>query len=45
METRQLKTFLTLCELKNYTHTAEQLGYAQSTVSFQIQALEKEYGT
>ena len=30
MNLKQLKTFLTLCEIKNFTKTAEYLHYAQS---------------
>lgn len=41
----QLKTFLILCELKNYTKTAEHLGITQPAVSQQIKALEKRCGT
>ena len=38
----QLTTFLKIAETKNFTTAAEQLGYAQSTVTMQIKQLEKE---
>lgn len=44
MNTDTLQTFLLLAELKNYTHTANQLFVAQSTVSNRIQELEAELG-
>ncbi|WP_283609817.1 LysR family transcriptional regulator [Faecalispora anaeroviscerum] len=44
MNTDTLKTFLLLAELKNYTHTANQLFVAQSTVTNRIQELEAELG-
>lgn len=44
MELKRLHTFLTLCEIKNFTKTAEYLHYAQSNVSNQIQQLEQELG-
>jgi len=44
MELKRLHTFLTLCEIKNFTKTAEYLHYAQSNVTNQIQQLEKELG-
>lgn len=45
MDLKQLNTFLTLSKIKNYTKTAETLGYAQSSITAQIQQLEKELGT
>lgn len=42
MEIKNLKTFLTVAELKSFTKAAETLGYTQSTVSFQINQLEQE---
>ncbi len=45
MDLKQLKTFLTLSKIKNYTKTADQLGYAQSSISAQIQQLELELNT
>ena len=44
MEIRLLKTFLAAASLLNFTKAAEQLGYAQSTITGQIQALEEELG-
>ena len=44
MELRNLKTFIRTAELKNFTRAAEILGYAQSTVTAQVEALEKELG-
>ncbi|WP_194609882.1 LysR family transcriptional regulator [Clostridium vitabionis] len=44
MEYRNLVTFLRVAELGNFTKAAEQLGYAQSTVTFHIQSLENELG-
>jgi DNA-binding transcriptional LysR family regulator len=45
MELRQLATFKTVAEVRGITRAAEQLGYAQSSVTAQIQALEEELGT
>lgn len=45
MEFRQLKTFYTICKFNNFTKTASELGYAQSTVTMQIKALEDELNT
>ena len=42
MELRNLITFMHVAELGSFTKTAEQLGYSQSTVSFQIKQLEEE---
>ena len=44
MELRNIESFIKLSELKNFSRTAEYLGYAQSTVTIQIQQLEKELG-
>lgn len=44
MELRNLITFIHVAELGNFTRAAEQLGYSQSTVSFQIKQLEEELG-
>ena len=44
MELRNLITFINVAELGSFTKTAEQLGYSQSTVSFQIKQLEDELG-
>lgn len=45
MEFRQLKTFLTVVKLASFTKAAHELGYAQSSVTGQIQLLEEEFGT
>lgn len=42
MEIRNLMTFVQVAELNSFTKAAEELGYSQSTVSFQIKQLEKE---
>ncbi len=42
MELRNLVTFINVAELGSFTKAAEQLGYSQSTVSFQIKQLEDE---
>jgi len=42
MELRNLITFISVAELGSFTKAAEQLGYSQSTVSFQIKQLEDE---
>lgn len=42
MELRNLITFIQVAELGSFTKAAEQLGYSQSTVSFQIKQLETE---
>ena len=44
MEHRNLVTFLRVAELQNFTRAANELGYAQSTVTFHIQTLEEELG-
>lgn len=44
MEIRNLQTFICVAENKNFTKAAEQLNYAQSTVTVQIQQLENELG-
>lgn len=44
MELRNLITFIHVAELGSFTKAAEQLGYSQSTVSFQIRQLEDELG-
>ena len=44
MELRNLITFIYVAELGSFTRAAEQLGYSQSTVSFQIKQLEEELG-
>ncbi len=44
MNTEELKTFIALSKLKNFTKTAESLYVAQSTVTNRIAELEKEVG-
>ena len=44
MEIRNLKTFLRVAALQNFTKAAEELGYSQSNVSVQISQLEREVG-
>ncbi|MDD3251152.1 MAG: LysR family transcriptional regulator [Lachnospiraceae bacterium] len=45
MELRNLETFVRVCENMSFSKAAEQLGYAQSTVTAQISQLEDELGT
>lgn len=42
MELKNLITFTHVAELGSFTKAAEQLGYSQSTISFQIKQLEDE---
>lgn len=42
MELRNLISFISVAELGSFTKAADQLGYSQSTVSFQIKQLEDE---
>ena len=42
MEFRQLKTFLIISKFNSFTMAADELGYAQSTVTTQIKLLEDE---
>lgn len=44
MDIRSLRTFILVAEMSSFTRAAEALGYAQSTVSFQIRQLETELG-
>ncbi len=44
MNNTQLDTFLKLVDTRNFTTTANMLGYAQSTVTTQIKQLEEELG-
>jgi DNA-binding transcriptional LysR family regulator len=44
MELRHLNTFKVVAEVRGFTRAAELLGYAQSSVTAQIQALEEEIG-
>ncbi|MDF2499535.1 MAG: gltR 1 [Anaerosporomusa subterranea] len=45
MEIRQLKTFINIVKLGNFSQAAQFLGYTQSTVTTHIQLLEKELNT
>ena len=45
MNHEELKTFIRLCEVKNFTKTAEILTMSQPTVSLHIKNLEKEFQT
>ena len=45
METRYLKTITTIAETGNFLRAAMQLNYAQSTVTTQVQQVEKQLGT
>lgn len=42
MEIKNICTFVKAAELGNFTKAAQELGYAQSTVTAQIQQLENE---
>ena len=44
MNIRSLQTFIRVVELKSFTKAACELNYVQSTVTMQIQQLEKELG-
>lgn len=44
MDLVYLQTFRTVSKWKSFTKAAEQLGYAQSSVTTQVQKLEQEYG-
>lgn len=44
MELRNVSTFIRAAALGNFSRTAEELGYAPSTVTTQIQQLEEELG-
>ena len=44
MDTRTLQTFLKVLDLGSFTKAAQELGYAQSTVTAQIRQLEDELG-
>lgn len=45
MEFRNIATFLRVAATRNFSKAAEQLGYSQSTVTIQMQQLERELGT
>lgn len=42
MELKNIRTFIKVAELENFTKASLELGYAQSTVTMQIQQLENE---
>lgn len=42
MDMKNLKTFIQVAELASFTKAAQQLGFSQSTISFQIKQLETE---
>jgi DNA-binding transcriptional LysR family regulator len=42
MEIRQLNTFIVIARHQSFSKAAQELGYAQSTITSQIQLLEKE---
>lgn len=42
MDIKHIITFLKVAELKNFTKTAKELQYSQSTISFHIKSLERE---
>ena len=42
MQLRNLISFIHVAELGSFTKAAQQLGYSQSTISFQIRQLEEE---
>lgn len=44
MDTKQLNTFVTLAEVKNYIKAADRLNYAPSTLAKHIHSLEEELG-
>lgn len=44
MDIKNIETFIRVAEIGNFSRTAEELGYAQSTVTMQIKQLENEVG-
>lgn len=44
MDLRNIQTFIRAAELESFTKAANELGYVQSTVTMQIQQLERELG-
>ena len=44
LDNKQLKAFLTIATLQSFTLAAQNLNYAQSTVTTQVKLLEKELG-
>ncbi|HEX3046875.1 MAG TPA: LysR family transcriptional regulator [Bacillota bacterium] len=45
MDIRQLTTFVTIAKLQSFSLAAQDLDYAQSTITTQIQLLEKRVGS
>ena len=44
MDLTYFRTFREVARRKSFTRAAEELGYAQSSITMQIQKLEREYG-
>jgi len=44
MDLRNIRTFIQVAEQKNFTKVANEMNYVQSTVTMQIQQLERELG-
>lgn len=44
MDLTYFRTFREVARRKSFTKAAEELGYAQSSITMQIQKLEREYG-
>lgn len=44
LDLRAIKTFITIVRLEGFQHAANELNYAQSTVTMQIQKLERDLG-
>lgn len=44
MDIQTIKSFIYVAKLGNYTKAAEEMNYAQSTITMQLQKLEKELG-
>lgn len=44
MELRQLRVFRAVARRMSFTRAAEELGYAQSSVTAQVKSLERELG-
>ena len=42
MEIRNIKTFVRLAEIQNFSKVAQQTGYSQSAITIQIKQLEEE---
>jgi len=45
MDIKNIEAFICVSNLQNFTKAAEELGYVQSTVTMQIQQLEREIGS